>query len=61
MCADTVPRFGAEKPIKLGSRVAQYWQNIQKNLFAVTVIDEMARGLKARMDGTEQQASRRGD
>ena len=54
MCAGTVPRFGAENPIKPGSRVAQYWENIQKNEFAKMIIDEMERGLKARMDGTEQ-------
>jgi glutathione S-transferase len=54
MCAGTVQRFGAENPIKPDSRVASYWESIQKNEFAIMIIDEMARGLKARMDGTEQ-------
>ena len=54
MCVGTVPRFGADNPIKADSRVAKYWDNIQQNEFAAKIIDEMNQGLKARMDGTEQ-------
>ena len=54
MCTGTVPRLGAENPIKPGTRVAKYWDSIQKNEFAAKIIDEMTRGMKARLDGTEQ-------
>ena len=41
-------------PIKAGTAVSDYWHRIQDNEHAARVIDEMARGLKARLDGTEQ-------
>jgi hypothetical protein len=34
--------------------VANYWRRIQDNEYAARVLSEMARGLKARLDGTEQ-------
>ena len=54
MCENTVPRLDVPSPIKEGTAVSDYWQRIQTNEHAARVIDEMARGLKARLDGTEQ-------
>jgi len=53
MCENTVPRLDVPSPIKEGTAVLDYWQRIQTNEYAARVIDEMARGLKARLDGTE--------
>ncbi len=54
MCATTVPTLGFDSPIKEGTRVAEYWGKIQKNPLAVKILDEMNKGLQARMDGTER-------
>ena len=54
MCENTVPRLDVPSPIKAGTAVSDYWQRIQSNEHAARVIDEMAQGLKARLDGTEQ-------
>jgi glutathione S-transferase len=54
MCAGTVPRLGADDPIPDHARVAEYWARIRSNEHAARVIEEMNRGLKARMDGTER-------
>ena len=54
MCENTVPRLDVPSPIKAGTAVADYWHRIQTNEHAARVIDEMTRGLKARLDGTEQ-------
>ncbi len=53
MCQNTVPRLGAENPILTTTKVAAYWAEIQKNEFADKIIEEMKRGMKARLDGTE--------
>lgn len=54
MCEKTVPRLDAENPILGTNKVAAYWDKIQKNEFAAKVMDEMNRGLQARLDGTER-------
>ena len=53
MCQNTVPRLGTENPILATTKVAAYWGEIQKNEFADKIIEEMKRGMKARLDGTE--------
>jgi len=54
MCSSTVPRLGFDSPIVEGTRVSAYWNNIQNNEFAVKILGEMNKGLKARLDGTER-------
>ena len=54
MCSSTVPRLGFDNPIVAGTRVSTYWDNIQHNEFAVKILDEMNKGMKARLDGTER-------
>lgn len=54
MCERTVPRLDVDNPIAGHSKVEDYWARIQENEHAVRVIQEMDRGLKARLDGTEQ-------
>jgi glutathione S-transferase len=54
MCENTVPRLDVPSPIRSEGKVANYWRRIQDNECAARVLDEMARGLKARLDGTEQ-------
>jgi glutathione S-transferase len=54
MCENTVPRLDVPSPIRSEGKVANYWRRIQDNEYAARVLDEMARGLKARLDGTEQ-------
>ena len=54
MCSSTVPRLGFDSPIVAGSLVSAYWDKIQKNAFAVKILDEMNKGMKARLDGTER-------
>jgi glutathione S-transferase len=54
MCEHTVPRLGVENPIEATDKVAAYWQKIQKNEFAIKVMVEMVRGMKARLDGSEK-------
>jgi len=54
MCSSTVPRLGFDSPILEGTRVSAYWDNIQHNEFAAKILDEMDKGMKARLDGTER-------
>jgi glutathione S-transferase len=54
MCESTVPKLGVENPILATEKVAAYWAKIQKNEFAAIIMDEMRRGLQARIDGTER-------
>lgn len=54
MCENTVPRLGAENPIPGAKKVAAYWERIRRNEHAARVLDEMDRGMKARLDGTER-------
>ena len=54
MCERTVPRLDVDNPIAGHSKVEDYWVRIQENEHAARVIQEMDRGLKARLDGTEQ-------
>ncbi len=53
MCQGTVPRLGGENPIPGAEKVTAYWEKIQKNEYADKIIEEMKRGMKARLDGTE--------
>jgi glutathione S-transferase len=54
LCESTVPRFDVDNPIASTVKVAAYWARIQTDPFAARVLKEMADGLKARLDGTEQ-------
>ena len=54
MCSSTVPRLGFDSPILDGSRVSTYWNKIQGNEFAAKILDEMNKGMQARLDGTER-------
>lgn len=54
LCENTVPMLDADNPILGTEKVAAYWQRIQGNEFAAKVLDEMAKGLQARLDGTER-------
>jgi len=54
LCQNTVPMLDVDSPIENTEKVAAYWEKIQTNEFASKVLDEMARGLKARQDGTER-------
>lgn len=54
MCSSTVPRLGFDSPILDGSRVSAYWNKIQGNEFAAKILDEMNKGMQARLDGTER-------
>ena len=58
MCNSTVPRLGVDNPIRPGTRVADYWQKIQDNDHAKRILQEMDRGLQARMDGTERRLAK---
>jgi len=35
-------------------KTERYWQRIQQNEYAAKIISEMDRGLRARLDGSEQ-------
>jgi glutathione S-transferase len=54
LCENTVPRLDVENPILATEKVAAYWQKIQRNEFAAKILEEMARGMQARLDGTER-------
>jgi glutathione S-transferase len=54
LCESTVPRLDVDNPILATVKVAAYWTKIQRNEFAAKIIDEMARGLRARLDGSER-------
>ena len=54
MCSSTVPRLGFDRPIVEGTGVSAYWNKIQNNGFAARILDEMNKGMKARLDGTER-------
>ena len=54
MCERTVPSLGVKNPIEGHRKVEDYWRRIQSDEFASRVIGEMDRGLKARLDGSEQ-------
>jgi glutathione S-transferase len=54
MCSSTIPRLGFDSPIVEGTGVSAYWNKIQNNGFAVRILDEMNKGMKARLDGTER-------
>lgn len=54
LCEKTVPRLDVENPILATEKVAAYWGKIQRNEFAAKILDEMNRGLQARLDGTER-------
>lgn len=54
MCSSTVPRLGFDSPIIEDTRVSAYWDKIQHNEFAAKILDEINKGMKARLDGTER-------
>lgn len=54
LCEHTVPRLDVDNPILATEKVAAYWEKIQSNEHAARIIDEMAKGLQARLDGTER-------
>ncbi len=54
MCSSTVPRLGFDSPIIEDTRVSAYWDKIQHNEFAAKILDEMNKGMRARLDGTER-------
>jgi glutathione S-transferase len=54
LCEETVPRLDVDNPILATEKVAAYWQKIQRNEFAAKILDEMHKGMQARLDGTER-------
>lgn len=54
MCDRTLPRLGISNPVSGLVKTEAYWGRIQQNEHAARVIAEMDRGLKARLDGSEQ-------
>ncbi len=54
LCENTVPRLDVDNPILATDKVAAYWQKIQHNEFATRILDEMDKGMQARLDGTER-------
>ena len=54
MCDRTLARLGVTNPILGLPKTEAYWGRIQQNEHAARVIAEMDRGLKARLDGSEQ-------
>ena len=54
ICDRTLPRLGISNPVLGLVKTEAYWGRIQLNEHAARVIDEMDRGLKARLDGSEQ-------
>ena len=54
MCDRTLPRLGISNPVLGLVKTEAYWGRIQQNEHAARVIAEMDRGLKARLDGSEQ-------
>lgn len=53
MCQNTVPMLDAPNPLDTTTKVAAYWEKIQKNEIAAKVLAEMERGMQARLDGSE--------
>ena len=54
LCENTVPRLDVENPILGTEKVAAYWEKIQQNEFAARILNEMTKGMQARLDGTER-------
>ena len=54
LCEETVPRLDMDNPILAAEKVATYWQKIQRDEFAAKILDEMNKGMQARLDGTER-------
>lgn len=53
LAQNTMPTFDVENPIPAAPKAAAYWEKIQTNEFGAKVLEEMYRGLQARLDGTE--------
>ncbi|MFT7245363.1 MAG: glutathione S-transferase [Candidatus Azotimanducaceae bacterium] len=53
MCQGSMPRLGVDNPIIGTTKVAAYWEKIQKNEFAAKIMAEMEKGMQDRLDGTE--------
>ena len=58
MCDRTLPRLGVSNPIIGLEKTERYWSRVKKNEHAAQIISEMDRGLKARLDGSEQHGGR---
>lgn len=54
MCQNTVPMLDVDNPILATTKVAAYWEKIQQHELTKRILDEMNRGMKARLDGTER-------
>ncbi len=54
LCENTVPRLDVPNPIVGTKRVAAYWDQIRNNRHAAKVLEEMDKGMQARLDGTER-------
>lgn len=54
MCDRTLPRLSVGNPVVGLEKTESYWQRIQQNEHAAKIITEMDRGLRARLDGSEQ-------
>lgn len=53
LCENTVPRLDVPNPIEGTQHVAGYWERIRNNEHAARVLQEMDKGMQARLDGTE--------
>lgn len=54
LCEKTVPMLDVDNPILATQKVAAYWEKIQTNEYAAKILEEMNKGLQARLDGTER-------
>ncbi len=54
LCENTVPRLDVPNPIDGHDNVTRYWDFIRGNEHAAKVLQEMDRGMQARLDGTER-------
>ena len=57
MCSGSLPMLGAESPLTGPERLIFYRELIAENENAARIIEEINRGLKARMDGTGRRMS----
>ncbi|MFP6808711.1 MAG: glutathione S-transferase family protein [Pseudomonadales bacterium] len=55
LCEKIVPKLDVDNPILATTKVAAYWEKIQRNEHAAKILDEMNKGLQARLDGSEHE------
>ena len=60
MCSGSLPMLGDESPLTGPDRLIFYRERIVENENAARIIEEINRGLKARMDGTGRRISEEG-